>query len=144
MLFRQVGDDVGPILSAGHREEHLCSRYQPLRIGQPTIESFAIPDNMGVPQSWRVRIAGHDPGHTPDNAPMPRPHIVLIEGVTSHARLVDRLTVSRIAGWVVGRGDGINRSRRKDNHGSGNRERRCTGTAVARTWYECFHDRTPD
>ena len=144
MLFRQIGDDVGPILSAGHCEEHLCSRYQRLRIGQPTIESFAIPDNMGVLHSRRVRIAGHGPGHTPDDAAMPRPHIILIEGVTSHARLVNRLTVSRIAGCVVGRGDGINRSRREDNHGSGNRERRRTWIAVAGTLYEAFHDRTPD
>lgn len=49
-FLRQVGNDVGAILRTGHGEEHLCSGDQALRIRQPAIEIFWIPNEVRAPE----------------------------------------------------------------------------------------------
>jgi hypothetical protein len=93
----QVRDDICTLLRVAHLKEHLGSRNQRARIGQPSVQGRFIPRQSGGHEGLGVRVISYAPRTAADNAAMSGAQIIIIDGMARLACLIQRFTSNRIA-----------------------------------------------
>jgi hypothetical protein len=99
----QVRDDICALLRVAYLKEHLGSRNQRARIGQPSVQGRFIPRQPGGHEGLGVRVISNAARAAADNAAMFGAQIIIIEGMARLACVIQRFTPNRIAGHAFDR-----------------------------------------
>src|SRR5271154_2649398 len=87
----EVGDDIGAGLRVVDFEEHFGTGNQRARVGEPAVECEFIPGQTGILQGCGIVVVGNAASRASDHPAMLRSEIIVVNGVTGQASLIQSL-----------------------------------------------------